>query len=127
MLEENRADLQTVVTFLAGSGHENVYIQAPDGTMQADLEEMEIDDPQVTAAVKRLLDDGAYLQISKNGDTIHLLQWRGLQDIGSGTAISVGNAPPDVEFVTELIPITDDGWYYYVSNYNSWRSGTRPE
>ncbi len=28
---------------------------------------------------------------------------------------------PEVQYATEFTPVSDDGWYYYVADYNEWR------
>ena len=90
-------------------------------TMQADLRELPIEDREVTAAVQRLQD--SYQNIRKNGNTIVLNQWAGLADIGCGIAYSInGTDAPKVQFMTVLVPLSEDGWYYYVDDYNEWRN-----
>lgn len=91
--------------------------------MLADLEHIPIENRAVFAAVNTIIDKGLYRNINKNGDTISLLQWTGLRDIGCGIACTInGENTPEIEFVTQLVPMSDNGWYYYVSDYNVWRN-----
>ena len=120
-LEENRSDIDTTIGYLVDSGYSNIYIQSPTGIMVADLEDVCILDPTVSDAINRILEN--YIMINKVGNTIYLLQWRSSQDIGCGIAYTInGTSKPNVQFTTELIPISDDGWYYFVSDYNKWRT-----
>lgn len=120
-LEENRSDIDIITDYLINSGYTNVYIQNASGMIVADLENVYIIDSAVFDAINRVLEN--YIMINKVGNTIYLLQWRSAQDIGCGVAYTInGIAKPNVEFATELLPISDDGWFYYVSDYNRWRT-----
>ena len=47
---------------------------------------------------------------------------KGLQDIGCGIACSINALEmPEIEYMTELVPLSTEGWYYYVDDYNKWR------
>lgn len=120
---EHAEDIQTIVDFLSSLEYEDIYITDNNGKMLADLTRIQIEDQSVSNAIDRILDSKAYQHINKNGNTISLLQWKGIRDIGCGIAYSVnGTNSPEIEFVTQLTPLSDDGWYYYVSDYNTWRN-----
>lgn len=119
----NYRDIQVVVEYMANSPYEDLFIIDTSGTMQADLTWMQIENEEVMTAVNNLLGNGEYIKIIKTGNTIYMLQWTGTRDIGCGIAYSInGTDVPDVQFTTTLVPITEDGWYYYISDYNKWRS-----
>lgn len=119
---ENYADILTIVSFMVNSGHEDIYIKDCSGKMYVDFEWINIADSSVNASIDNLLGAGLYQRIDKSGNTICFEQWDGLQDIGCGIAYSInGNDPPEVQFMTELVPLSQDGWYYYVDDYNLWR------
>jgi hypothetical protein len=118
-------DIHTVTQFLADLEYRNAYIRDDGENMQADLVDVPIGDAEVSAAAKRLLE--AYVSISKIGNTIHLLQWSGA-DVGCGIAYSInGTDAPEIQCMTELTPLAEDGWFYYVSDYNAWRSNHKTE
>lgn len=120
--QANEEYLQVILDFFSSVGYEDIYINNDDGTMLADLTRMEIDNKEVLVSVKHLLND-EYMHIIKNGNTIYLLQWKSFRDIGCGIAHTINQATtPEIDFITELIPISEDGWFYYVSDYNTWRS-----
>ena len=119
--ESNFDDINTIIGYMIDSGYESIQITDTSGTMLADLTRVEINNSDVMDAVSRALE--TYIKISKNGNTIKLFQWRGIRDIGCGIAYSIdGINKPQIQFVTELIPLAEDGWFYYVSDYNKWRS-----
>ena len=119
---ENYDDILTVVSFLVNSGHKVIHIKDCSGTMFVEFEWIEITDASVNSAINRLLGSGHYRAIYKIGNTIQFPQWIGLQDIGCGIAYTInGKDIPDIQFVTELVPLARDGWYYYVDDYNKWR------
>lgn len=120
---EYHKDIQTIVNFFMLSNYEYICIRNSDGTMLADFNEVIINDKEVSGAVERLLANSTYQHIIKNENTIYLLQWKGLRDIGCGIAYSINGVDfPEIEYVTQLVPLSDDGWFYYVSDYNTWRS-----
>lgn len=126
VFQNNCNDIHTIVQFLTGLDCRNVYIDDDGESMLADLVNVPINNVEVSAAIKRLFK--TYLSIDKIDNTIHLLQWRGSKDIGCGIAYSInGIEPPVVQFMTELTPLTEVGWFYYVSDYNTWRNNTTRE
>lgn len=60
---------------------------------------------------------------SNSPNSIYYRMWSATaKDIDCGIAVSKdGGGTPKTEFMTELSPISDDGWYYYVSDYEDWR------
>ena len=122
-LWDNWSEIQTIVDFMVDSGYEDVYIMDASGEVTADLEKITITDETVLDAISALISEGNYYSIAKSGNTIKLLQWRGIRDIGCGLAYSInGTDLPDVQFCTTLTPLIEPGWYYYVADYNKWRS-----
>ncbi len=130
--KDNYEDIQLVVDFIIGTDYQSIQINTTDGTMWADFETVEILDDAVNGAVERLLgrsfmDEGKYHFIYKSGHTIYLPQWSSSQDIGCGVAYSINETDlPRIQYCTELMPLIEKGWYYYVDDYNSWRTGKRP-
>ena len=115
--QEHSEDIQVIIDFLSSSDYEDVYITSSAGTMLADLNEVSIEDSSVSKAIDNIIDAKAYQHINKNGNTISLLQWKGIRDIGCGIAYTInGIDAPEIEYATQMIPLSDDGWYYYVSD-----------
>jgi len=121
--DQNTNEIQVIVDFLANSEYENVYITESNGKMFADLNDVKIEDPGVVMAVDFLLENNRFYTISKRDNTIIFLQWKGLQDIGCGIAYTINKIdPPQVEFATTMLPLDDNGWFYYVDDYELWKS-----
>ena len=124
--EKNKADIQIITDFIITEEYEWISIREADGMMKADFQEMEIPDAEVAKAVKRLFSARSDMQIYKHDNTIELQFWSHPQEIGSYIAYSIihNELPadlPDVQFATEIIPMSADGWYYVISDYNLWR------
>lgn len=125
---DNKEDIHTVVLFLENLKYQDIYIDTFDGEMLADMTQLAINDYEVVSAIKCLFENNMFKSISKHGNTISLSHWSGLQDIGCGIAYSINGVDrPEVQFMTELVPLTEDGWFYYVDDYNKWRSGERAD
>ena len=122
-MDENINDIQSVVDFLKKSDYEKIYITNADGTMNADFKNEQIADINVCLAVNHLFQDNQYLKICKDGNTVYLLQWKGLRDIGCGIAYTINGVDiPVIAYSTELLPLSNDGWFYYISDYELWKS-----
>lgn len=120
---DNWPEIQTIVDFMVDSGYEDVYIMDASGEITADLEKITLTDETVLEAISALISDGNYYSISKSGNTIHFVQWWGIKDINCGVAYSINHTdPPEVQFCTTLTPLIEPGWYYYVADYEKWRS-----
>lgn len=110
-------DIQCVVDFLIEEKYESILIRDSGGMMQADLQWMEIHEDNILDAVNRLFALRDNMKIYKNGNTIKLLWWTHPQNISSSIAYSVnGTDLPDVQYATEIIPMSDDGWYYVIAD-----------
>lgn len=124
--DENREDILLIVSFMKNSGFEDVYITDSSGQAFADFTTLNIPDNEVCNAIRRLLETDIYVHISKMDQTISFLQWTGLSDVGCGIVYTQDiNESIDREFITELVPLSDECWFYYVSDYNAWRNGER--
>lgn len=123
LLRDNEDSIRTVVEYLIDTGFENVHISGASKSMLADLSDCTIDNPTVYTAVNELIDEGSYIDIKKRGNTIVFEQWNGLRDIGCGIAYSINETDfPEILFLVELTPISPDGWFYYLYDYNTWRN-----
>ena len=121
--DNNFDAIQEVIDFMKNSEHRNIYITESDGTMNADLYEISITDPSVVDAINQLLESKNYYKICKIDNTIYLLQWKGLHDIGCGIAYTINETdPPEIPYATTLLPLACDGWFYYVSDYELWKN-----
>ena len=144
VFDENEAAFRASAKYLLSfedkfSNLENVYITKPDeitvytrrpGTVYLDKQTVkpEGDDAEHISALfkascKSIGMSGSANINSNSPNSIYYRMWTATaKDIDCGIAISKDEGgTPKTEFMTELSPISDDGWYYYVSDYEEWR------
>lgn len=119
--ERDKAELYLITDYMIESGVTDLYVYEDCSTALADLEEIEIDDETVVATLKRLKEKG-YTEINKFGNTIQFQLWSGIRDISCGIAYLAEDGEIAIQYVTETEPLPENGWFYYVVNYNEWRS-----
>ena len=84
-----------------------------------------IEDDEVIEAIRYLFQ--YVYSISKRGNVIDFLSWS-TRNHGRGIVYYIdGNIPGDQEFMwlTEIEPLSIDNWYFYVENFNEWRTRNR--
>ena len=122
-LNENYDDIVVVLDYMFASEYHWISINGERVTVRADFEDITIEDEHVAAAVARLLKH--YHSIFKSGNIVEFFQWRGLRDIGSGVVYALdGNYSGiyEIGYITEIIPMSKDNWFYYVDDYEKWRA-----
>lgn len=120
--QHNKEDILLVTEYLAHCGYEDFYFQAGGKTALADLTDIAITDTDVVSAVKHLEKQGFY-SFGKQGNTVKFMMWKGfIVDIDCGILYSInGRDEPETEYMTKIEPLSERGWYYYVSDFNQWR------
>lgn len=128
VLNDCMGDILLIIDYLHSSGYTSVYINDDGGTILADSVRITIPDEEVRSVVDRLIGEKRVHFISKKDNTVILELWEGFgKDIGCGIAYTTtDNKLPDVQFATEILPLEEINWYYYVTDYNAWRAGERP-
>lgn len=101
----------------------HVYIESADGTMSLRFGDKEtITDKKAIDSISYLFSKG-YFKIAKNDDTIYFHKWKDPFGCFKGFAFSTnGSGELDIQFVTEIGELSKKDWYFYVSDYNEWRS-----
>ena len=127
VFQECYDDIQIVVDYLMDSEYESISIDADSRSGLKDTDGYHIEsvelvlDSKTEEAVQRLL-CGEYEHIDKIGNTIEIVQWNWLNDVSCGVAFTINAQDlPEIQYVTELTPMKEDGWYYYVADFNQWR------
>lgn len=118
---------------------ENVYITKPDevtvytrqpGTVYLDEKVVKTETTAAedisalfNAGCKSIGMSGSANINSSSPNSIYYRMWSAtIYDIDCGIAVSKDEGgTPKTEFMTKLSPISDDGWYYYISDYEDWR------
>ena len=124
--DENKDDFLLITSFLQNSRFDDIYISDSGGQVIADLTSLHISNDEVCNAILRLFESGTCMRINKMDTTISFLQWVGLHDSGCGIIYSenIGESI-EREWLTEVIPLEEENWFYYISDYNAWRRGER--
>ena len=81
----------------------------------------------VVWAVRNLMRSAGWTSIHYRGNTIYFILWTRFTDAGCGIAYSVGNTlEADLPFLTQVQPLSERDWYYYVEDYAKWRTEKNP-
>ncbi|MFT3950868.1 MAG: hypothetical protein QM689_02735 [Oscillospiraceae bacterium] len=121
------AEINLVKDYMSYSGYLEIYIDK--ATIKNDTmftgvitNDVRIEDSEVVKAIKRLINQRGVNCISKDGNTIYFEKWR-LSDQSRGIAYSINKTDkPELQYLTKLEPLSEDGWYYYETDYNEWRT-----
>lgn len=119
----DKADIRLITEYLIDSDYPVMCIKNANGYMHVAGFDIKIDDSAVMEAIRRLFEQQEYKQIDKFGNTISFQIWeRFIVDFASGIAYSInGKDEPEMQFLTKIEPLSEDGWYYFEADYNEWR------
>ncbi len=115
--------LKIVCEYCVNSGYNHFFIKDTGFSALADLETVQIEDQNVCAAIRCLREKG-YKAFTKIDNTFSAPLWYGkIGDIECGVAYAIPDATqPEVQFMTQCQPLSEDGWFYYVADYHLWRN-----
>ncbi|MCR4672191.1 MAG: hypothetical protein K5637_03000 [Lachnospiraceae bacterium] len=122
---ENWNDISVVNDYLLELGDRDAYISDNRGSILIDLDHEKIEDYAVMQSVQSLWKKGCY-SIYKNREwnSISYSLWhRTMGGVGCGFEYAIDHTLlPEVQYQTELVPLSEEGWYYYLREYEKWRS-----
>lgn len=117
----NREDFETITNYLIDLNINYIAIFDPKATL-AGHGDITINNETAREAMERLVSKRILKKVFKNGNTIEFILWESFYDMGCGLAYTIDcRVKPNIQYLTELELINDDGWYYYVDDYNTWR------
>lgn len=125
--QENQKDFQLIADYFLDTDYESIFINRGDEFFWADFHQypfVEVDG-NVYSTISYMFNEKGYLGISKNSTQlgVEFRMWTDNRSIDCGVVYAISSdTEPQPEFVTELVPLPEEGWYYYVSDYNEWRS-----
>lgn len=125
--ERDKEDLVLVTEYFANCDYTNIYITKSNyekGKMFTGVStgDIKIEDKAVIKAINRLIKRRNYKMIERTGNTIYFEKWF-FGEESHGIAFSVnGKDKPVIEFLTELEPLSENGWYYYEADYEEYRT-----
>lgn len=123
-IKDNHDDIQVVTDYLLNEDYYFAYIKAPNGQIYANFEYMAIDDSQVNDSIKSLWNAGCkrISRITDDNAIDFLLECNIIKEIDYGFVCPIDDSFDfKIDYQTELVPLTFDNWYFYVSDYNKWR------
>lgn len=119
--DQDKEDILLITEYLASDTNDNIIFRK-EGMFAAPSNLNKVNDRSVYQAIYRLLNDRDYHSISKFENTITFTIWTRFNDFGSGLAYSINVMDePEIQYLTELEPLSEDGWYYYEEDFNEWR------
>lgn len=125
IFDRDRENILLVTDYFVSSGYSNLMVRDDDcKNMFADMKDVAIEDEAVVTALKALAKNG-YQTFSKSGNTIEFCVWSRLSDVGCGMAYSIDGEAIQVDYLTESAPLAEDGWFYFVDDFNEWRAQNR--
>ena len=124
LLYENHADIQIVIDYMLSTGFNSIHITDDTGIIWADFNDVTVDSENVIKSLENLLGSGKFMHINKIENTIDFMCWSPfMKDISCGLAYSInGVDEPQIQYGTQITPLSENGWYYYVEDYEKWRN-----
>ena len=129
-LADSYEDFKLVTEYLLSLPCEDAYIyEDRPGEFLGDLTWYTIEDSQVKDAVQRLLKNGTQeIAKDKERNAVQFTMWTSFHEIDCGILYAIEESRiPTAQFMTQLEPMEQASWYYYVADYNLWRSTGRKE
>lgn len=136
-IKNNYDDIQIVTDYLLKNDYYSAHIQKANGQIyalygniyailgnNARFEYMDIDDSAVNDSIKSLWSAGCkrITQSTDRNAIDFLLACDIVHEIDYGFVCPIDDSLDfKVDYQTELVPLTVDNWYFYVSDYNKWR------
>lgn len=125
--QENQDDFQLIADYFASVKHQSIFINYDDDYYWADFRQYPFDemDIEIYNTITYFFKEKGYLGISKNNTQlgVEFRMWTDYRSIDCGVVYAIrDDVEPQPEFAVELVPLQEEGWYYYVSDYNEWRS-----
>ncbi len=121
-VKENWNDIVLVNDYLLKQ--ERVILLDDDGSIFIDFVDQRIDDDTVMEAIRSLWREGCVRITKFNEDNaIQYKIWRRDPDgVNCGFVYAIDHTQlPEVQYQIEITPLTIEGWYYYLEDFEKWR------
>jgi len=112
--------IEVVNEYLLSLPYDSAFISDARGTYFADFERHKIEDERVKTAVIWLNKYGITF-VSKDAEwnSVGVTMWTSSREITCGVVYAIDkNRKPTLQHLTQLEPLSTDGWYYFVEDYN---------
>ena len=129
---KHKDEFLIIVDFLQSlDDYDSVNISKFNGTIFANLHYIDIKDKTIVTALSEIHNAGCN-DINKKGEQISFELWSSFTDIGCGLLYSdkkihTAEDCNAEQYITAITPLEELNWYYYISDYNLWRSQHQSE
>ena len=126
------SDFLSVSNYLTSIPADSAYITDVSGEIRIDLTDQQISDPLIVDSLRHLWRAGcSSISMDRSDNSIKFVIWKTKQigDAEAGILYAIDtDDSKDVttQYLTELQPITG-AWYYYVADYEEWRTHRQNE
>ena len=124
-VKKNWNEIVIINDYLLGLENRDASISYADGSIFIDSANGQIEDDSVRGAIQSLWKEGCTsIYKSIYGDVSNAIDYCIWTRLGEccGFVYAIDHTrPPELEYPTELVPLSIEGWYYYVENYEKWR------
>ena len=120
----HKKELKILTDYLTEQNYVSVYIDSSDGGAWAEFNTIKIEDNDVIKSIESILRDGCkQIYMSTDRNSIEFLLWTRTRDEAAGGLLYAldPKKEPEVQFQTELVPLNEERWFYYLAEYNKWR------
>lgn len=124
-LQQDSEALQTLVQWLQKSEYSYIVFRSTEDTMFVEFEHIPIPE-DIRPTIDRLFKNNKYTKIIKDKEekTIQFLYWTSFFEKDCGLLYALDKTvQPSAQYMTQCEPLSEDGWYYYFSDYNKSRIG----
>lgn len=125
--KRDKNDFAVITEYLADSSYSYITINKSDsqrGTMftGADTQYEKIEDEAVIDALNRLFRDRGYRLVGRDNDTIFFQKWAHFEKERGIAYLLNGEDKPVIEFMVKAEMLSEEGWFYYETDYEEFRS-----
>lgn len=124
-IEDNWNEITLINEYLLGLEDRDAYISDDSGSVFIDLNWQIIENEKVKAAVQKLWKSGCtgISKYNENNAITYTIWRRTFGQVGCGFVYQIEETVlPDVQYETELVPLSRERWYYYLAEYEKWRT-----
>ena len=116
-------DCVAIVEYMASLEYEHCFINDDNGQYFGEFEYITISDREVSAAIKRLWKKGCHhVRKDISDNSISFEFWYSVFEMDAGVLYQIDpSSDSSVQYMTQIEETDNEGWYYYVADYNLWR------
>lgn len=122
IFQRDRTDLEILKCFFSSRcvDDEDLGIYITMSQVKKGIKKHKIDDMNVITAVTRLKNEG-YVSVGGSAEESQFVLWIGISDLSCGIAYLAKGDELDIQFVDIVLPLSEEGWYYYTTDYEKFR------